>query len=60
MTYEELLKNNIEHKKEHKGCEHEPDGVKMIYQRCKCCGKWVSVPDPEWIAKVGVMGRAHY
>lgn len=59
MTYEEILKNNIEHKDDHKGCKHEPQGVKMIFQRCKC-GKWIPVPDPEWIEQHGVEGRAFY
>lgn len=60
MNYEDILKNNIENKLLHKPCEkegHELDEIKIIYKRCKKCGKFVVVPDPEWIAKHGVEGR---
>lgn len=58
MQYEEILKENIDNKELHKKCNHEPDGVKMIFQRCKTCGKWIPIADPEWIAKHGHEGRA--
>ena len=57
MEYSEVLRNNIDNKAEHKGCEHELDEIKIIYRRCKCCGKFVVCPDPELIERKGVMGR---
>lgn len=60
MEYSEILKNNIENKLLHKPCEkegHDLDDIKIIYKRCKCCGKFVVCPDPELIKRRGVMGR---
>ncbi len=61
MEFPEILKNNIEVKLTSKACEkdggHELEDVRVIYRRCKTCGKFVVCPDPEWIEKHGVMGR---
>lgn len=55
---EEIIKHNIENKTLHKDCkDHELDEIKVIFQRCKKCGKWVPVPDPELIKRRGVSGR---
>lgn len=58
MEYEQILKENIENKDDHKKCKHKPGGVKMIFQRCEDCGKWIPVADPEWIDARGHEGRA--
>lgn len=60
MEFEEILKNNILNKDTHKKCEHELDEIKIIYKRCKCCGKFVVCPDEEFVAKKGVMGRSPF
>jgi dissimilatory sulfite reductase (desulfoviridin) alpha/beta subunit len=60
MEYQKILKNNIENKLIHKTCEkegHELDEIRIIYKRCKKCGKFVVVGDPEWLEKHGVEGR---
>lgn len=64
MKFEDVLRNNIEGKKEHKLCEktsgsagHELDDVKIIYKRCRKCGKLVCVPDPDLIRRRGESGR---
>jgi uncharacterized OB-fold protein len=60
MNYEDILKHNLKVKKEFQGeCLHEElDDIKIIYKRCKCCGKLKVVPDEEYVAKVGLSGRA--
>lgn len=60
MEYQEILKNNIDTKIITKACEktgHELDEIRIIYRRCKLCGKFVVCPDPEYIAKRGESGR---
>jgi Pyruvate/2-oxoacid:ferredoxin oxidoreductase delta subunit len=60
MEYSDILKNNIENKLLHKPCEklgHDLDDVRVIYRRCKGCGKFVVCPDSEFIKKRGESGR---
>lgn len=63
MKFEDLLQSNIEGKKEQEKCGkdkeggHDLDDVRIIYRRCKKCGKFVAVPDPEHIMKRGESGR---
>ena len=62
MEFKELLESNIKNKKETEKCGkdkdgHELDDVRIIYRRCRKCGKLVCVPDPELIEKRGVSGR---
>lgn len=57
MEFEDILKHNIETKKDTEKCKHDLDEIKIIYQRCKTCGKFVVVPDEEYIKRRGVMGR---
>jgi len=63
MEFEELLKENIRLRKEKvsKGCSHdELHEVRIIYRKCKCCGKMLVQADEEWIQKRGVEGRGWY
>lgn len=60
MEHSEIVQNNIEGKLVHKACEkegHDLDDIRIIYRKCKCCGKMVVCPDPEFVAQKGVMGR---
>jgi len=60
MEFKEILQNNIETKVITKACEkvgHDLDDIRIIYRRCKCCGKFVVCPDPEFIARRGESGR---
>lgn len=70
MEFNDLLQSNIAGKKEQNKCEnsapkkkgirvsgHELDEIRIIYRRCKNCGKFVVCPDPEWIALRGESGR---
>lgn len=61
--FEDILSWNIHLKKEKvsKGCEHSELGeVRVIFRKCRCCGKMVVVPDDEYIQKRGVEGRGWY
>ena len=58
MELNEIVKNNIEHKSIHKDCkEHELDEIRLIYRRCKKCGKFVVVADEDYLNKKGAIGR---
>ena len=60
MEIEDIVKNNIEVMKHTKKCDHNLGDIKIIYKRCKDCGKFVVCPDEELINKRGVTGKANY
>lgn len=58
--FSEIVEFNISVRKDKttRHCPHEElSDVRTIYRRCKCCGKFVLVPDEELIRSRGVMGK---
>lgn len=59
MDFDEVLKHNKEVKRLFREkCSHdELDEIRVIFKRCKTCGKLVPVRDEEYIKQHGEIGR---